>query len=833
MNSYKPWLEGVIEYTFGAGIGLAILLWLLMLCCSLLNCCRGQNSIDKAPDGIYSGFRKQLSKLDSKSDGTDSRSRSRSNNRVLLMGLVALFCSHILLAGMVYYEADLSRGHLNNFRTGTDNLLLDFADGLCSNDKKDAAYSTCSDSSLGHFLYEAKSLVNSTFDAASEWLGSLDYIMTNVSAVNTSLLEMEATLNELNEYLTWFSGNDTQVYTILTAMLNPDNVGGVDFAFSTSSLPSSDQVNADLAVVQDAASSMSSSLADVNSIMSDVTRVLNEQVVTVQEDLSANGTARKSVDNVLETLLDDVRKFNNDILDGKNTADSVDIDSYVQELDDGITLVFFLPSLSLLFYGCITWRTKSGTPMRCSMLTVFFCQQWCSLLAGLVMLISVILSDFCTYHLTVLETNANTSVTVGSTTVNIAKSIDSLLHCSGDANFISILGLTNEFNITEQVNSVISGVDSSMNTFTTQMDYINGILGTSRGLVSNITNLTIAGDVSSLISEIKAIEYALPASPMNRENTTQQVQLYSIYSHHTSGADFYFNWLPTGTYYTELASVNSHLRLMSYMPAGYGYPQNFTSILDLNASVLADTHGPWYDGNADGIADNRDSLGDFADYGSTTYNLVKAAVFLCGNTTSNVTDAINMNDHVRYNLSIVIEGLQNLEALSTQLTDSETQLPVDFDNLNASTLHLIDTVDWSVSGLDNILTMIKDFIDYVLTGPGYLECAYLGTFYSQSIEGYLCTDIKYDMGVFWIPMLICVVLLLVTFCFVGYHTPHMKIPGKGCCQCCGCCSKPDKNTNITPANEVIVASRSAGIDAAHDPYGSYGDEEQVYTRGQE
>jgi hypothetical protein len=95
---------------------------------------------------------------------------------VLLMGLVALFCSHILLAGIVCYEAD----HIS--------ITLE--------------------------------LERTTF-----WLTSQTRFPP--TSRRTQRIPRAQT------HLTWFSGNDTQVYTILTAMLNPDNMGGMDFAFST------------------------------------------------------------------------------------------------------------------------------------------------------------------------------------------------------------------------------------------------------------------------------------------------------------------------------------------------------------------------------------------------------------------------------------------------------------------------------------------------------------------------------------------------------------------------------------------------------------------------
>jgi hypothetical protein len=125
-------------------------------------------------------------------------------------------------------------------------------------------------------------------------------------------------------------------------------------------------------------------------------------------------------------------------------------------------------------------------------------------------------------------------------------------------------------------------------------------------------------------------------------------------------------------------------------------------------------------------------------------------------------------------LNTVKASLLNIEVLLVAINTSLVQVDEDYNAVINATANLTATLDVATSGLDVVNDGLQEIVDFVATGPDYLGCAFIGDFYSETIEGTMCTDLKGNLNIQYIPMLLLTIFILISFCHSGYYTPHMK-----------------------------------------------------------
>lgn len=672
-EDYQAYLRGVITYTFGAGIGLAVLIWLLMFCCCCINCCRGPSSDKKTSSALYSALQQRMEKLEGQSQ----------NQKALWVGLGIIMVIQLACAAGVYIAMGETNVYIVDLYEGTQDLTVDFANFLCSDQDVDDN-TNCNDDTIGDFIEDAKVEINNGFDSMVEWLDSLDIVTESVDQVGVAVDDLNDDADTLQQQVLWLDGNSTLAIDKLNYLSDPANTGGIDFS---AYMPDPDDVptlGADtIENVEDGMELLSDTADTLADLQDSLVQILDEEVQEIVERIDGEGEDddRKDIMETLDDLLDSVFDFQADVLDAddsmEDAKDTLEIN--LQHARHGATGLFAIPALLLLCCTCTGWRCKSGRPLRLNMCFNFFCQEFCAIVTGLMMLSAIIVTDFCDSHVQVIQVNLNNSVTIGDSKVMLGDVVMDVLTCSGDTNLADILKITEEFNVSSYTEKATDEIDDALEEFMSQYEQVDEVTQESQDSVDSLTDIEIDDSgLDDVMNDVEEMLEALPDSPYN-DTTENEAKLELIY-------------------------------------------------------------GSEYD-----IDDPTE----------------KEA-------------AIALNDQIVADVNVIMAALLNIEDLTADIDVTLDQIDHDYAAVLNATANLTATLDIATGGLDVVKDGLQEIVDFVATGPEYLGCAFIGDFYAETIEGTMCTDLENSLTYQYIPMLLLTIFILISFCYSGYYTPHLK-----------------------------------------------------------
>ena len=394
--------------------------------------------------------------------------------------------------------------------------------------------------------------------------------------------------------------------------------------------------------------------------------------------------------------------------------------------------------------------------MVANMCVSYVCIFFFLLFALVFSLFAVLTTTICEYDTTLIDMIPTINLTVSSQDLSItAAKVNTILNCqysanaSSDNNFIDILGAESLFNLTSELTSATSQISSAKSSFSPNSQIKSAISQLSS--LSNSTGFNISknAQVSAYQAKLSALRKSLPPINMNRNNGTYRSSLQSHYLSSISISGHLFSW---ERYQQNITALNSLLAQCTSVPSGFLSNYTYQTMSTMTYSQVTASASSW-------------TTDCSTYYASIKHTLTGTDLF-----TYAVNTAVQSNNVVQKNLTIVATAVDHIANSVTAITTAQSALTTVKNEINATLYTILDQADAVLSGLSTQTSNVQTIGTFVETAPQYSKCGFVGDFYTSGFKDGICGDFKTSLKMTWPFMLAAAVVLFVAFlgncCFV-------------------------------------------------------------------
>jgi hypothetical protein len=442
----------------------------------------------------------------------------------------------------------------------------------------------------------------------------------------------------------------------------------------------------------------------------------------------------------------DVGSIATDVEDGEDT--------YIQFL----TILFFIPAIIhfLMTISMVLCCKKGGrAPLFLNMCFNYVMITVYCVVPGIILLFALINQDVCDVHMQMLTNQLNdTTIDFGSSSVTLGQTVESILTCSGSENIISIMGLKNELNITDDLSSTLDALDDAVDGFDDAFDSLDGTIDSMDSMIDALNvDYISASDLSSAKEDVSSLLDSLPDQNANLDDTEQQTKFTNMYS---------IDWT---TYQSSIDAVNTIIVAMSPgNPLGgkvaFGNATTYTQSYFAGDTSFSCT----------GSCSGSNTDGSTYTYGnSDTYDDLDTAASVMDTYTDAVQQVVSINDEIVFNLTRVLKDINNINASIIYFPELQDDASLEFNDIDDALSSIGDGID-----ITDVKDSIIDIIDQVMTGDSYTGCAFIGSYYTGTYKGAFCEDFLSSLLTLGYLMLGNAILMFLTFCCSGYFAPYRR-----------------------------------------------------------
>lgn len=804
-SDYKPSLQeyvaGVLSYTMAVGVGLAILACIIFNCALLVNCCRRPNSAcgccrprdykgphEKccgkeccpqktgthypSPDDIYQQPGHALFAADGTAVNAEPTFYKVKHTRFLFALIFIVLLAHLVFSGVVYqYGTTTDEATLSSI-DGTVDLLSGFANLICNDNDPDAGCDTSD--SIGGFLEVVSTQVNTTFDDCILIADSIQGISGSIVDFSNALVDASTDADDVTTLLT-DTNNDLNTQcsdydTDYTYVSNPAHYGGAQIASLFLMGATYEAMPCPTATDIGLMTGISQALDDASTATNDISDAMdngvNDALTSIEDEIGPSGNTRVSIQSSLNDFHGSMVDVSNDLIDMHSDIDgtSAEVKPYLVLKTQAFTAISFLPAILLLYHtlgevfcGCKACNACCykgvGGCLRCHNCFQYFGNWiWC-IIAGIAMLLSVVVYDTCDNFEPMILVNLNMTQNVFDNEINFGTTAVDILHCGTNENIVDILGLGQSFNFTEDVSSVLTGIDDASSSLFTAADSAADALTQVVDALNDALQLSVtSANVTAIETQIQTALDILPdavtvGATCTLAAATDISTLIAFYDLHGGNND------GTGSAFGATATGLSRI--------SYTCTEDYCVQCDAGANANTPSTPPSCTVSA------YDAVSVYFRYSTTvvTYN-----------SGSGICDAVVDNNNAR-------DTLDSLLAESTAI--AADVVPVDQFIVTMAALN--QTSNWihtnitssqdrvTGEGSDTLHGAVQGLLDVIMTAPDYTDCGFIGSWYSDTFEGSFCTDANNGMQSFSVALTLNAVLMIVLFLLLSWYTPFMRL----------------------------------------------------------
>lgn len=756
--------ESVLARTAYLGVLIAGLFGLLECICCIYCCCASSPS--KAVNKKKPRHEQLLAFNDRLTEKLPGTKGFYIGSMVFWVALVAC------LFGVFGYWDNYKTAMMDTF-DGTYSLSTGFAGFLCSED-----YSpTCADYTVGGFLQDAKEVAGDTFDSVSTYLEGLDNLTQGLEGSATELDNSMDTLAEMDNTLDRIDGNVTAVNAILDDLAADPSVP----TEVKDSLPAEIDGVDDQGLIADATNAMMDAHVTVTDVIDGYTTYYDNEVVDLLERIDGDPNTAATDDRLelfdtIDNILDEILDIRDTVLDRSKDMDDAK-PTYALIFNTvamGITLFFALPAIISLLTVSFAKCCTCVCPVYTGMGFTYFCQTFFCVAAGVTLFFAFLWDDVCVVHEDLIEvTLGNYTTEIGDSTVNIGGNIMNILKCGHnsqsnvDQNLAAILGIEDEFDVTEYVDPVIEEMYDVRTYILNQTHFVEQAMDEVDAVMEGFANYdfntaSYAANVTAGINQCDYILSELPSYDMggDRNSASEQAKVEEYY------APFDFS-----AYQSAINALNSELNQMFLIPFPFDASQTVDSVQHLTPAVMLSDE--WFDGNNDGFCDAGGP--NCADYGDTDYASVDNGVASVYNSyTTVLNNIISNNNNLRSEVEELRAHLVNIQQDILLLDDQEAALMNSGTVITSELEGVVEDINDAADGIDALIDDMNGIVTFVATAPDYLGCKWIGNFYVNTIKGDFCTDSVDALYNASAPMVAVPALMLICFGFAALYLPVLR-----------------------------------------------------------
>ncbi|GAB5359326.1 hypothetical protein AAMO2058_000534900 [Amorphochlora amoebiformis] len=445
-----------------------------------------------------------------------------------LGGAISIFIN----SSTTYEKIDTTFDHVvESLQDGENFLCRGFVpDTLRSEDKSidqlreqnggnDFLMTTCSVPSIGSFLNIIDGNINATVDTAVTVFTRSQDVLTSLNVADFNLSAALQAERDLKAEIL-LGNNRSREVTDKISLLRP-------LGLFSSQIPQVDYYEVsdrDINSIDEAIQFTITAQADLNNTINSVSKAVSDLQNDITTDLfrqrnsiiSDVSKVDEQLLNVVSTMVD----FEDDVATSKTEVNNT------ENFGEPVIAVIF--GLSIIFLGMMLlgYFLKKKLVMCIFGYLLFGFFAWMCFALGLILVYSMINYDVCGCESvftaqscstlrTIFKTNVGGTVKIGSTEVDIQKTIENILLCpdrnnatgfydySNDSNFIDILGIGSEFNKTTLITPVIQSINEAALQLD-QVDNLNKTKTRASTALDSISSFDTAFNVTNVTAELNA-----------------------------------------------------------------------------------------------------------------------------------------------------------------------------------------------------------------------------------------------------------------------------------------------------------------------------------------